>query len=253
MRLLLLCGFALGLAILTPSGRAAHRAGGTLHGTVGPAFTIVLVDASGARVTHLDPGSYTIQVDDLSPGHNFHLFGPGVDLATDVLGTGTVTWNVTFTDGAYAFVCDPHVGEMSGGFMVGSSTSTNTSGGSGAASAASSRTTTPSPAVQPATPAANESAAPADRRVSTAPLAVVRAMLTPSAIAIAPTSLKAGTYALIVRDRSRTRGFWIAGDGVTRRTTRPRVGTIRWQINLAPGRYTYGANGRVVGTLRVSR
>ena len=50
-------GFAL-------SGAGAHAQGTTLHGTVGPGFNISLVDASGNRVSHLDPGTYTIVVDD---------------------------------------------------------------------------------------------------------------------------------------------------------------------------------------------
>ncbi len=252
MRFLFVCGLALGLAVLTPAGHAAQRAVGPLHGTVGPGFTIVLVDQSGTRVSHLDPGSYTIQVDDLSPGHNFHLFGPGVDLATDVLGTGTVTWNVTVTDGAYAFVCDPHVGEMSGGFTVGNA-STTALAGSGGATSSTARSTTPPPGAKQTTPTAKVSAAPAGRRVSPTPTAVIRATLTPSDITIAPAKVKAGTYALIVRDRSETRGFWVAGAGVARRTTRLRVGTIRWQVTLLPGRYAYGANGRATGSLHVSR
>jgi hypothetical protein len=92
----------------------------TLVGSVGPFFTIDLKDASGAAVTHLDPGTYTLVVHDLSSGHNFHLFGPGVDVATGVEFTGDTTFTVNLTDGSYTYQCDVHAGEMSGGFTVGS-------------------------------------------------------------------------------------------------------------------------------------
>ena len=89
-------------AVLVPSGQGA---GGTLTGTVGPGFTISLT-MNGAPVTQLDPGDYTIQVSDKADLHNFHLSGPGVNDATDVPGTGDATWNVTFVDGTYSYVCD---------------------------------------------------------------------------------------------------------------------------------------------------
>ena len=54
----------------------------TLVGTVGPGFTINLTDESGNRVTHLDPGTYTITVNDKSNLHNFDLRGPGVSQST---------------------------------------------------------------------------------------------------------------------------------------------------------------------------
>jgi len=98
----------------------------TLNGTVGPGFTIRLVDGSGNSVRHLDPGSYTIHVVDKSPEHNFHITGPGVDKATEigetVEETGTLTWNVTFQDGRYHFQCDAHASTMFGDFAVGSAT-----------------------------------------------------------------------------------------------------------------------------------
>ena len=81
-------------------------------------FTISLTDATGGRVTHLDPGDYTIKVDDLSAEHNFDLTGPGVDKSTGVTDIGQQTWNVTFTNGTYKFQCDPHFSIMKGSFTV---------------------------------------------------------------------------------------------------------------------------------------
>ena len=82
-----------------------------LTGSVGAndSFQIGLVDGSGAAVTHVDPGTYTLVVHDLSTLHNFHLFGPGgVDVATAVDTTGDSTFTVTLVDGIYTFQCDPH-------------------------------------------------------------------------------------------------------------------------------------------------
>ena len=102
----------LALALLVPG--SAHAENPRLTATVGPGFTIGLTGAAGP-VTKLDPGTYDVVVRDLSDEHNFHLFGPGVNESTSVAGTGTVTWTVTFRDGRYTFVCDPHPSAMRGG------------------------------------------------------------------------------------------------------------------------------------------
>src|SRR5262249_31721339 len=78
-----------------------------------------LTDAGGSRVTHLDPGDYTIQVNDHSDMHNFDLTGPGVSKSTGVTDIGQQTWNVTFTNGTYKFLCDIHPTTMKGSFTVG--------------------------------------------------------------------------------------------------------------------------------------
>ena len=92
--------------------------GSTLTASVGPGFDISLTDADGAAVSTLSPGQYTIEVNDQSDIHNFHLTGPGVDEMTDVGSTGTETWTVTFEAGSYHFQCDPHSSTMNGDFEV---------------------------------------------------------------------------------------------------------------------------------------
>jgi hypothetical protein len=92
--------------------------GTTLSASVGPGFEISLKDADGADVTTLPAGSYTINVDDQSDIHNFHLSGPGVDEATVVGETGMTTWDVTLEAGSYHFQCDPHASTMNGDFEV---------------------------------------------------------------------------------------------------------------------------------------
>src|SRR5690348_14926609 len=109
------------LAALVLPAAAARADNPVLIATVGvnDGFNISLKDANGQNVTHLDPGTYTIQVHDLSTIHNFHLKGPGVDEATDPETTSDPTWTVTFTDGKYTFQCDPHSTVMHGSFTVG--------------------------------------------------------------------------------------------------------------------------------------
>ena len=97
-------------------------AGETLVATVGEegnpdAFTITLEDSSGQAVTTLAPGTYTVEVADLSAIHNFHLTGPGVEETTTVPEKTEVTWEITVEAGEYTFICDPHP-KMKGSFTV---------------------------------------------------------------------------------------------------------------------------------------
>jgi len=93
---------------------APAAAGTTLQGNVGPGFTISLDGTSG-----LQPGAVVINVTDQSDIHDFHLVGPGVDKATDLVGTGDSTWSVTLANGTYRFFCDAHPTTMKGSFTVG--------------------------------------------------------------------------------------------------------------------------------------
>lgn len=87
-------------------------ASGTLQGEVGPGFDISMAQSEVA------PGTYELSVEDKASIHNFHLTGPGVDVATDVSGTGPSTFTVTLQAGTYTFVCDPHSGNMNGTLTV---------------------------------------------------------------------------------------------------------------------------------------
>jgi plastocyanin len=104
-------------AAATPS--AAAGGGNQLVGTVGEgdAFSITLTDSSGAPVSTLKPGSYTVKVSDKSKIHNFHLTGPGVEQKTTVPDVSDTTWTVDLTAGTYTFKCDPHA-KMTGTFTV---------------------------------------------------------------------------------------------------------------------------------------
>ena len=82
------------------------------------AFEIALTDADGEPVTSVPAGDYTIEVQDYSKIHNFHLTGDGVDESTTVAGTGATTWQVSLSKGGYEYVCDPHEGTMNGALTV---------------------------------------------------------------------------------------------------------------------------------------
>lgn len=104
-----------------PAASVEPAAGSTaLIGMVGTAddpdaYEIALTDESGAPVTTLPAGDYTLTFADRSAAHNFRLSGPGgVDVATDVGGTDESTVEITLEPGTYLFVCDPHPSSMSG-------------------------------------------------------------------------------------------------------------------------------------------
>ena len=102
----------------TETTTGTTEAGSALKGTVGPGFDISLTTEAGEAVTTLEPGSYELEIEDLSSAHNFHLSGPGVDISTDVAEEGTQNVDLTVSTGSYTFVCDPHASQMSGSFEV---------------------------------------------------------------------------------------------------------------------------------------
>ena len=191
-------------ALLLASGGSARPTQETkLFGTVGPDFSISLVNAEGADVTKLDPGTYEVQVKDLSDFHNFHLFGPGVNETTGIADTGDVTWTVTFTDGTYRFDCDAHPSSMIGRFTVG----------------------TPSPTPTP------PPAAPNKKLVLTSGPGYTITLKTSAGKAVK--SLKLGSYTVVVHDRSNFHDAHIVAPGFDRSTTVPFVGTKTWKMKLA--------------------
>ena len=85
----------------------------TLKGTDGPGYTITL----SPKPRHA--GTYKLVVQDKAANHNFHLFGPGVNVLTSVPAKGTKTFVVKLKAGqVYRFICDPHASSMKGSFKV---------------------------------------------------------------------------------------------------------------------------------------
>ena len=187
-----------------------------LTGNVGvnDAFTISLAGPTGAPVRNLDPGTYTLLVHDGSDLHNFHLTGPGVDVSTPVEQAGDFTFTITLSAGTYTFMCDPHATIMKGSFTVGAAT-------------------TPAPAPAPApTPAAT----PTKLLAAIGPGAKISLR---AADGSALSSLAAGSFTIVVRDRSATDDFRLAGPGVSKATGVSFKGTVTWKLTLKAGRYTF--------------
>ena len=96
---------------------------GTVGSTDDPdAYEISLATEDGAEVTTvLPPGEYLLEINDRSTIHNFHLDArrDGVDLATEVSGTGKKTAVVVLRDEeAYIYACDAHPATMNVTFSV---------------------------------------------------------------------------------------------------------------------------------------
>jgi plastocyanin len=213
LRIPVLVGLISAAALLLPG--AAVSLGpqqNELVGTVGPGFTITLTQ-NGQRVTHLDPGTYTITFRDQASEHNFHLRGPGIDFATEVEFTGTVTRSFTFTDGLYHYQCDPHAGQMNGDFAVGSAT------------------LPPPPPPPPPAPKANR------LNASVGPGFVISLKTTGGKKV---KTLKAGSWKITVTDRARAHNFHLFGSGVAKATSVPFKGTRTWTVRIRKGKtYKY--------------
>jgi len=97
----------------TTTATTGGTASGTLNGSVGPGFDISMKQKT------VPAGTYKLVVDDQGTIHNFRFSGPGgVDVKTDVAGTGIKTITVTLQKGTYTFVCDPHSSSMHGTLTV---------------------------------------------------------------------------------------------------------------------------------------
>ena len=174
-----------------------------LRAVTGSDFAIALVGPDFAPIGRLAAGTYTIRVDDRSPDHNFRLTGPGVNAATALPEVGERELTVRLTGGTYSFFCDPHTLTMLGSFQV--------------------------PRAQGAV-----------RRLSATLTAGGSASLRgPGGAAVR--TLPVGDYAVVVRDRSATSGFRLAGPGVHRATGARFRGTVTWRVRLVRGTYRYGA------------
>ncbi len=89
------------------------------------------VGSQAREVPTIPAGTYTVRVIDDASEHNFHLVGPGVDMATGTGDSATPTWTVTFqAGGTYRFVCDTHSDFMYGVFQASGSSAGSSSGGS---------------------------------------------------------------------------------------------------------------------------
>jgi plastocyanin len=186
-------------AVLVPGAAQSAATATQLNVTVGPGFSIKVADANGERVTQLDPGDYSITIKNLSPAseHNFHLAGPGVDMASDFDNTA-VTWNVTFVDGTYKYQCDAHPTLMKGSFHVGA---------------------LPPP--------------PTKLSGKVGPKKTISLKKGSSAVK----ALVAGRYKVVVSDLTKKDNFHLSGPGVNKKTGVKFKGVASWTVTLKPGKY----------------
>jgi len=192
------------VAVLLPASAQSAAKDNNLVATVGPGFSIRLADSNGNTVIHLDPGAYTITIHNLSPTqeHNFHLLGPGVDMASE-FDNNTVTWNVTFVDGKYNYKCDAHPTLMKGSFTVGAA-----------------------PPPPPPMPKLTGKVGPAKAISLKRGAGVVK-------------TLKAGSYKLAVSDLTKKDNFHLSGPGVNKKTGVKFKGSAAWTVRLRAGTYTF--------------
>jgi plastocyanin len=214
MRIPLSAAIALVVLVLAAAGPSAAD-NGQLTGSVGPGFAISLKDATGAAVTHLEPGTYTLLVHDQSNLHNFDLTGPGVSVSTDIEFVGDQTFTITVANGTYTFVCDAHVATMKGSFTVG---------------------TVSNPPPPPTKPKLATFAVGPGKKLS------------------APLKLTAGRYSISVKDLTATDNLHFKGPGVNRKTGVAFKGTVKWAVALKAGKYTLwsDAHPTLKRTLKVS-
>lgn len=198
---------AVGTALAALASPSIALAQTKLIGIVADPGNISLTTETGAAITDLPAGTYTIEVRDQSINHNFHLSGPGVDQRTEVETIATQTWTVTLQDRArYTFVCDPHNTVMRGSFTTG--------GG-------------------PPTPPPPPTTRPPTLIATVGPGATISLRTSRGARV---TRVKAGRYRIVVRDRSRMHNFHLSGLGVNKRTTVPFRGSTTWTVTFRKGR-----------------
>lgn len=168
------------------------------------AFRITLQDANGNKVSHVDPGTYTITARDYAATHNFHLTGPGVNESTDIEGTTTgTTWTVTFGNGTYRYVCDAHPLTMRGSFTSGV-------------------------LVTPPAPKKLNARVGPRRTISLRTASGARVK-----------RLTAGKYRITVRDLTRADNFHLIGGGVNRKTRVKSKMTVVWNVTFRSGPVKY--------------
>lgn len=160
---------------------------------------------TGPLVTHLDPGTYEIDVDDRSAMSSFHLKGPGVDIATGIEEVVHTTWTVTFTDGTYHYFCDFLPQLMKGSFTVGNLP----------------------PPPPPPPPAGKLSG-----RVTTKAISLTNG-------GSKVRSLTAKKYKITVSDTSKTQNFHLTGPGLNKKTGVAAKAKATWTVALKPGKYRY--------------
>ena len=142
---------------------------------------------------------------------------------------GTVTWTVTFREGRYTVQCDPHSTQMFQKFTVGNPPPLPL----------------PTPKPPPATTTPKLLATVGPKNTIS---------LRSASGGMLHHGVKAGTYSIVVRDRSKLHNFHLVGKGVNKRSTVAGTGTTTWKLKLAKGPlrfYSDKAPTTVKGSVKV--
>jgi hypothetical protein len=123
-RALLLAAAVAAIGVLPAAGDAGPTIGARslatydLEGGVDDDWSIWLVPPGGDNVTTVPPRTYVIDVSDSSNDHNYHLRGPGVDIATSIGREEYTAWTVTLAPGTYEYFSDSEPREIHESFTV---------------------------------------------------------------------------------------------------------------------------------------
>ena len=212
--------------------------------TIGLTFDDGSSVGSQARTTPTIPaGTYTIRVIDDTAEHNFHLSGPGVDMATSTDNTASPTWTVTFQSGAtYKYECDTHSDFMFGQFQAsgsrllrrllrrlvgGGSSGGSSSGGSSSGGSSSGGTSVGTPASSLRGTLAGTVSSAGTLKLAFQGKAVAK--------------LRAGRYKVTVVDKTPTGSFLLQESGHAALVVSgvSFVGTHSVTLNLKAGKWTF--------------
>lgn len=254
--LLGLAGLGAALALGLGAARSDAAVSQTMHAFVHVDESIGLtfddgsaVGSQGREPPTIPAGTYTIRVVDDTDEHNFHLYGPGVDLETSTGESASTTWTATFQAGAtYRYVCDTHADFMFGAFQAAGGSTGSTSGGSSGGSTGGSS----GGSAGGSSSGSGGGTVSSGRASSGSLLGTLSATLDASGKARLlvggrpVTRLQAGRYRIAVSDRARSRSFVVQRAGraavvvsgaafVGKRSATLVLGAGRWSFYAAPG------------------
>ncbi len=191
----------------------------------------------------IPPGAYTIRVVDDATEHNFHLMGPGVDVATDTGATSSPTWSVTLQPGStYKFQCDTHFDFMYGAFQTSGTASSSGGSTSGGSSSTSSSSSSSSSGGSSSSGTNSTTSKPTvSLRGTLAGTVRAAGKLTLALQGKAVSKLKAGRYKITVADKTSARSFVVKEKGHPGITISSAsfVGTHSTTLNLTAGQWTF--------------
>jgi hypothetical protein len=239
------------IALKLGAGSSHAAVSPTMHAVVREDASIGLTFDDGTEVgtqartpPTIPPGTYTIRVVDSATTHNFHLSGPGVDMATPVDEMTTPTWTVTFQPGAtYRFQCDEHADFMYGVFQTSGTSSSTTSGGTSAGGSTSGGASSGGSSSSGGTSSGTSSSGGSQPGLSGTLAGTVSAAgkLTLALRGKAVSNLTVGRYKVTVTDKSATTSFLVQKKGHAAITVSSRsfVGTRSVTVTFSPGTWSF--------------